>query len=557
MKRAPGAKPPESRGATAQSDAPAEDARAIQERLRTEIAGRQEIEAAFRASQERFQALVDAIPQLAWTANADGFIHWYNRRWYEYTGATPQHMEGWGWQSVHDPKKLPEVLARWSVSIATGESFDMIFPLRGADGVFRSFLTRVLPLKDAAGTVTQWFGTNTDVDELQRAQEALARQTEELARADRSKDEFLAMLAHELRNPLAPIRNAAEILREGDPTQREEAAAILALQVESMGRMIDDLLDVSRINEGKIGLRKSIVSMEAILDAAAHLNRAALDGRGQTLEIALPRKAIFLEADATRLAQVFGNLLSNACKYGSAGGRIVVTAAFEDRESEAAPEAVVRVRDDGMGMAPELLPRIFDLFTQGDRALDRAQGGLGIGLTVAQRLVKLHGGSIEAHSDGPGCGSEFVVRLPATRRGPVSHSQPRPPAPPEAPRRMLIVDDNEASAVTMAALQSRRGHITRTAFTGEQALALAGEFKPDVLLLDIGLPGLDGYEVARRMRADTAHAGIFIIAMTGYGSDDDRAKARAAGFDKHLVKPVDLDLLREWLLGWEPSAGNA
>jgi len=371
----------------------------------------------------------------------------------------------------------------------------------------------------------------------------------QLAKADRSKDEFLAMLAHELRNPLAPLRNSAEILRTtgASADTREQAHRILARQIENMSRMIDDLLDVSRITEGKIELRKQVVALEAIFNAATSLARPGIEARGQELAITLPAEPVFLNADAARLDQVFGNLLVNACKYSNSGCRISLSAERAAADGTAPPEVIVRVRDNGIGIAPELLPRIFDLFVQATRALDRAYGGLGIGLTLVQKLVKMHGGSVEARSEGIGHGSEFIVRLPILP-GPVAVPPP-PPAPParETPRRMLIVDDNEDSARSMSTLQRLRGHETRTAFTGPDAVAAAAEFAPEVVLLDIGLPGMDGYEVARRLRAMPALAGAFLVAMSGYGSDEDRTHAREAGFDEYLVNPVDLDLLRAWL----------
>ncbi len=357
------------------------------------------------------------------------------------------------------------------------------------------------------------------------------------------------MLAHELRSPLAPLRNAAEILRTAGARAktREQAQRVLARQIENMSRMIDDLLDVSRITEGKIELRKQAVALEAIFTAAADVARPEIAARGQNLTVTLPPEPIFLNVDATRIEQVLGNLLANARKYSNSGCHISLSAERATAQGAEPPEVIVRVRDDGIGITPELLPRIFDLFVQATRAVDRAHGGLGIGLTIVHRLVKLHGGSVEVYSEGLGHGSEFIVRLPILS-GPAAAPSSLPPAPArETPRRMLIVDDNVDSARSMAALQRLRGHETRTAFTGSDAVVAAVDFAPEVVLLDIGLRGMDGFEVARRLRAMPALADAFLVAMTGYDSDEDRAHARTAGFDEYLVKPVDLDLLREWL----------
>jgi signal transduction histidine kinase len=388
-----------------------------------------------------------------------------------------------------------------------------------------------------------------DITERRLLENSLVERVAELARADRSKDELLAMLAHELRNPLAPLRNAAEILNTADVSAEEhgEAQRILARQIENMSRMIDDLLDVSRITEGKIQMCPQVVALADILTAAANIARSGIASRGQSLEVSLPAEPIFLNADATRLEQVFGNLFTNASKYSDSGCPFRLSAErVAGRENEP-PEVIVRVSDDGIGIAPELLPRIFDLFVQATRAPAREQGGLGIGLTLVHRLVKLHGGSVEARSEGLGRGSEFIVRLPILSGPPVTlRSTPAPPVR-ETPRRMLIVDDNEDSARSMATLQRRRGHEARAVFTGPDALVAAAEFMPEVVLLDIGLPGMDGFEVAQRLRAMPALAGAFLAAMSGYGSPEDVAHARAAGFDEYLVKPADLDLLRAWL----------
>jgi signal transduction histidine kinase/ActR/RegA family two-component response regulator len=401
-------------------------------------------------------------------------------------------------------------------------------------------------IRDAEGRVHSVTAAITDISERHMLEDALVERAAELGRADRSKDEFLAMLAHELRNPLAPLRNAAEILQTEGTTADEcgEAQHIINRQIENMTRMIDDLLDVSRITEGKVELQKHPVALDAILTEVISLARSNCAARHQKLEVSIPTDPIYLNADATRLEQVFSNLLGNACKYSGEGRHISLTA--ECAAGVDPPEVIVRVRDDGSGIDPVLLPRVFDLFVQATRALDRAHGGLGIGLTLVSRLVKLHGGSVEARSEGLGKGSEFIVHLPTLQKAPPKSALP-PPAAREIPRRILIVDDNSDSVRSMAILQTRRGHVVRTASTGPDAVAVAVEFLPEVVLLDIGLPGMDGYEVVRQLRAIPALADAFIVGMSGYGSDEDRANAREVGFDEYMVKPVDLNLLREHL----------
>ncbi len=401
-------------------------------------------------------------------------------------------------------------------------------------------------MRDGSDKPSRLLAVSRDVTARHEMAQTLASQAAALRDADRSKDEFLAMLAHELRNPLAPLRNAAEImnLEETNSEERQHAQNIIARQIDNMTRMIDDLLDVSRITHGKIELRKKPVALEEILTAATSVVRASCASHHQELTVSMPPEPIYLNADATRLEQVFGNLLGNASKYSGDGSHIVLRA--ERNMSAVPPEVSVSVSDNGIGISSELLPQIFDLFVQATRALDRAHGGLGIGLTLVQRLVKMHDGSIEAHSGGLGKGSEFIVRLPILREPP-----PRPAMPPrpprETPRRILIVDDNTDSAQSLAMLQRRRGHETCTAFTGPEALTAALEFKPEVVLLDIGLPGMDGFEVAHQLRAMPWLQDVFLIAMSGYGSPEDRATAHQAGFDEYLVKPIDLAVLSQYL----------
>jgi PAS domain S-box-containing protein len=400
-----------------------------------------------------------------------------------------------------------------------------------------------IPLPNGKHGVVCYF---SDVTSQQVMETKLVARSAALAHADRAKDEFLAMLAHELRNPLAPMRNAAEILSGGTgPEERQQAQRIISRQIENMSRMIDDLLDVSRITEGKIELRKEPVELEPILRAAASLARPGCSALNQNLTVSYPSRPVRLLADATRLEQVLGNLLGNACKYGGEGCRISLSAEVDS--SGEAPEVVIRVKDDGVGIDPELLPRIFELFVQASRTLDRAHGGLGIGLTLVQRLVRMHGGSVEARSEGLGRGSEFMVHLPV-----MEGAVPPPPPPgsrgrPAKPLRILIVDDNLDAAESMAMLQQIRGHETRTAHTGPDAVRMAAEFLPQAVLLDIGLPGMDGYQVARRLRAMPGVESAFLVAMTGYGSEKDRRRAKDAGFDEHLAKPADLELLCRWL----------
>ncbi|QEL16242.1 ATP-binding response regulator [Limnoglobus roseus] len=365
-----------------------------------------------------------------------------------------------------------------------------------------------------------------------------ARQAEELRDADRRKDEFLAMLAHELRNPLAPIRNGLAILHmaDGDRAVLRRTHGMMSRQVDHLSRLVDDLLDVSRITRGKVELRLEAVDLNAVLRRAAETARPLIDARRHRLTITQPGRPVMVSADPTRLTQVVGNLLTNAAKYSDEGGHI-------DLILEEDGVAIVRVRDTGLGIPADMLPRVFDLFTQVGRTLDRADGGLGIGLTLVKSLVELHGGTVSAASEGPGKGSEFTVRLPKLVR--VEEGGKAEPAAVAGvtPRRVLIVDDNPDAGDSLATLLEMTGHQVEVARTGHQAIEAAARLRPEVAVLDLGLPGMSGYELAGRLRAQAFGRDVTLVALTGYGQEEDRRRSHAAGFDHHLTKPADLSAL--------------
>ncbi|MEO8268940.1 MAG: PAS domain S-box protein [Aureliella sp.] len=804
-----------------------------------DVSRRRRAEAALRESEEKLSLLVNTIPQLAWMARSDGEILWYNRRWYEYTGTTPEQMEEAGWQSVHEPVVLPKAIEQWNSSIATGEPFEMMFPLKAADGQYHPFLTRVNPLRDETGNIRYWFGTNTDITELRQAREALAISEErlrlalvagrmgvwdwnirtselkwsdsleplhglapgtfggtfdhfqqlihaddresvnaaiqqaieicgefytefrniwpngsihwiagsgkvfpdddgqpirmigigvevtqrkradqtakflsdasaalsvlvdfdstlqkisalavpsfadwatvdlieadgslrrvsvshvdaakvqlaheihrrfppdpesrqgvwnilrtgkseivseitnellelsvknvdllgimrqlglksyigvpltvrgktlgvitfinaesghrydqtdlavaedlvsraaiaiensqlyrELRDADKRKDEFLATLAHELRNPLAPIRNGLEVMRlsGSENSIMADTRSMMERQLNQMIRLVDDLLDVSRITRDKLELKKMQVELRTLVHCAVETSRPLIEEAGHTITVTLPPTPIYLNADQTRLAQVFSNLLTNSAKYTPSGGRIWLTAErFGD-------EVAVTVRDTGLGIPAESLPKIFQLFSQVDDNMERAQGGLGIGLNLVQRLVAMHDGSVEARSDGPGQGSEFTVRLPVPKllqqAAPVQHEDSLAVT---AQRRILVVDDNRDSAMSLGMMLKLKGNEIEMAHDGLAAVEAAERFRPDMILLDIGLPKLNGYDACRRIRKQPWSDDIEIVALTGWGQEEDRRRSKEAGFDHHLVKPVELAALETLL----------
>ncbi len=370
-----------------------------------------------------------------------------------------------------------------------------------------------------------------------------ARLYDQLRDQDRRKDEFLATLAHELRNPLAPIRTGLHILRmNADVEQGEKTREMMERQLGHLVRMVDDLLDVSRITLGKVTLKKSRVDFRSVLHSAVETTRPLIEAGGHEFAVRVAQGPLPLDVDPTRLAQVLANLVNNAAKYTPAGGRIQLGAEVDGAM------LVVRVSDTGVGIPSEMLPEVFDMFTQVGRSIDRSQGGLGIGLTLVRRLVEMHGGSVEAESAGADAGSTFTLRLPlapelAEPSRPVNHELPTN----GSALRILVVDDNVDGAETLAMLLELQGHVTRLAHSGTDALAAAGEFHPQVVFLDIGLPGLNGYQVARKLRADPLLVQPVLVALTGWGSDEDRKQAHAAGFDRHMVKPVDTDKLAELL----------
>jgi PAS domain S-box-containing protein len=375
---------------------------------------------------------------------------------------------------------------------------------------------------------------------------------EKLKEADRRKDEFLATLAHELRNPLAPMRTGLEILKiAGDGATSEKARGMMERQLGHMVRLVDDLLDLSRITRNKIELRRERTDLRLIVDNALEASRPFIDEGGHQIVVEAPREPVWLCADPTRVAQVISNLLNNAAKYTPRGGRIEV----EVRRDEDA--AIVRVRDNGDGIPQEMLGSVFDMFTQVSQGIARTQGGLGIGLTLVRRLVEMHGGSVFAHSEGLGTGSTFVVRLPLATEAVVSdRGSARQAHESTGTLRVLVVDDNVDAAQTLALFLDMAGHATQTAYTGPEALAAAAEFRPDVVLLDIGLPGMNGYEVARELRAGPSSP-LLLVALTGWGTAQDRELARAAGFDHHLTKPADPNRVQALLaehLADRPSA---
>ncbi len=412
-------------------------------------------------------------------------------------------------------------------------------------GQARWMAYKVLTLTDPAGRPVALATVSQDVTERRRLEDDLRKLAADLSEADRRKDEFLATLAHELRNLLAPVRNAVQVIRLApDPSAGERARTLMERQLQQMVRLVDDLLDVSRIGTGKLELRRERVPLSVVVNSAVETSRPLIEHLGHELTVTLPDEPVAVDADPTRLTQVLSNLLNNSAKYTDRGGHIWLTA---ERQGD---DVVMSVRDTGIGIAADQLPRVFGMYSQVHSSLGRSQGGLGIGLTLVKRLVEMHGGRIEASSEGPGKGSEFVVRLPAAMAsGPETAGRTDEPPAPTSSLRILIVDDNRDAADSLAMLLRLMGNDTRTAYDGQQGLDVAGEFRPEVMLLDIGLPRLNGHEVCRRVREQSWGKEVVLIALTGRGQEEDRRRSDEAGFDHHMVKPADPQDLMKLLAG--------
>jgi PAS domain S-box-containing protein len=507
----------------------------------------QEAAEAIRASERRFRALVERSFDVVALLSADGVIQYVTPGSVHVIGYPPEEFVGRNAFELMHPDDVERVGGLFQQLLREpGISLTAVFQYRHKDGTWRWIEATGLNLitEPAVGAVVVNFH---DVTPTKQAEEALRE-------ADRRKDEFLAMVAHELRNPLAPIRNALQVMRLRGSDRREAvgwAQDMMERQVRHLVRLVDDLLDISRIGRGKIQLRKEPVELSQVVTLAVETSRPLIDAHRHELTVALPPAPVRLEADRDRLAQVVANLLNNAAKYTESGGRIRLTAA---REGAA---VVLRVEDNGVGIAPEMLPRVFDPFAQADRSLHRAQGGLGVGLTLVKRLVEMHGGSVAAESAGPGRGSTFTVRLPAGPGSPLPHpageAPPRDGLPPSA-RRLLVVDDNVDAAESLARMLRLTGHEVRTVHEAAAVLDAARAFQPEVVLLDIGLPGgMTGYELAPRLREVPGLRNVLLVALTGYGQDEDRRRSSEVGFDAHLVKPADLAELQRLLTGAPPA----
>jgi PAS domain S-box-containing protein len=483
-------------------------------------------------AQARLAAIVESSQDAIISKTLDGIIQTWNAGAERLFGYRAEEAIGQPITLIIPPDRLSEereILAR----LGRGERIEHYETIRVArNGRQIDISLTISPVRDADGRVIGASKVARDITERREAVEALKE-------ADRRKDEFLALLAHELRNPLAPLRNGLEVMRlaADNPVIVAKTRDMMDRQLSHMVRLIDDLLDISRINRHKMELRCARVTLADVIGNAVETTRPAIEAAGHELSVSLPPEPIHLTADLTRLSQVFANLLNNSAKYTERGGRIWITA---EREGD---QVMVRVRDTGIGIPAEALPNIFDMFSQVDRSIERSTGGLGIGLALVKGLVEKHGGTVEAASPGQGKGSTFRVRLPVLKeRAESASGEPAGESPESARsrRRILVVDDNRDSAASMAMMLQLLGHEVRTAHDGLETLELAERFRPQVVLMDIGMPRLNGYDATRSIREQPWGRDVAIVALTGWGQEVDRARSKEAGCDGHLVKPVNL-----------------
>jgi PAS domain S-box-containing protein len=513
------------------------------QKLAEELAERHRVEASLRRSQQLYRSIGESIDYGVWLSDAQGNMTYASESLLELIGAPLAEYAGNGWFAFMHPDERAATGEAWRTCVAAGRHWDREVRFRGVDGLYHPVLSRGVTLRDDEGRIIGWAGINLDISRQRAAQETLRE-------ADRRKDEFLATLAHELRNPLAPIGNAVAVmaLKTTDPSVKW-ARDIIDRQVSQLRRLVDDLLDVSRITQGKVALRLEPVVLADVVRAAVDTSRPLIDAARHQLVVELPQAPVRFVGDAVRLSQCLSNLLNNAAKYTPPGGVI------ELRVEAASGELTIRVRDNGIGIAPDALGSIFEMFGQADRGLDRSQGGLGIGLTLVRSFIGMHGGTVDARSDGPGRGSEFCVRLPLRLPGHASPdgTLPFPVRERAAPCTVLVVDDNVDGSESLAALLRIVGYDVCVAHDGERAMPLAAELRPAVVLLDIGMPKMDGHEAARRIRAQPWGREILLIAVTGWGQESDRQRSRDAGFDHHMTKPVDTERLLQLMATASPA----
>jgi PAS domain S-box-containing protein len=521
-----------------------------------EIIERKRSEEALQVSERLHRAIGESIEYGVWISAPDGRNTYASESFLKLVGLTQEQCSNFGWGDVLHPDDAERTMARWKECVRTGDKWDIEHRFRGVDGQWHPVLARGVPVRNERGEIDGWAGINLDISHLKQTEADLREREAALREADQRKNEFLAGLSHELRNPLSPIANSLYILDHAAPgsDQARHAQAVIGRQVGQLSRLVDDLLDVTRVSHNKLSLQWQRLELNELVRRTVDDHRLQFDQNEVRLELFPAPEPVFVDGDRHRLAQIVGNLLQNAVKFTGLGGTTRVSVSTDTP----AKRAVVRVADTGVGMAKEMLARLFQPFAQADSTLARNQGGLGLGLALVKGLVEMHGGDIEAHSAGPGQGAEFVVSLPLTLGEAPADRRAHSGAPaPGGRRRVLIIDDNvDAADMLREALELSR-HEVEVAYNGPTGIAKAREYRPEVVLCDIGLPGMDGYQVARTFKADEGLCSVFLVALTGYALTEDLAQAQEAGFDRHLAKPPSLEQIEELLGAYARQArGN-
>jgi two-component system CheB/CheR fusion protein len=511
-------------------------ARERQYQMRSYMQERERITEALRQSERLYRAIGESIDYGVWVCDAEGRNIYSSESFLRLVGLTQKQCSDAGWVSVLHPDQRERTLEAWMKCVREGSTWDVEQEVLGVDGQYHPLLARGVAVKDEHGNPLCWAGINLDIRRLKQAEASLRE-------ADRRKDEFLATLAHELRNPLAPIKNALELLRANAASDATSqwSLGVIDRQVRHLGRLVDDLLDVSRITQGKIALRRERVALADVVRAAVETSEHSIQAGEQKLSVSLPPESVTLDADPVRLSQALSNLLNNASKYTPKHGHIALRA-----QRTADGGLLIALKDDGIGISSQMLPSVFEMFVQSESSRGYAQGGLGIGLTLVRTFVQMHGGTVEARSDGLGKGSEFVVHLPhamVVDRAPALLPDISEKDIATAPRRVLVVEDSADGAESLRLMLSAAGHDVRVAQDGIEAVETADRFKPEIILMDMGLPRMDGYEAAARIRERGWAKEVRVIAITGWGEEDVRRRALAAGCDQHLVKPVEPTVL--------------
>lgn len=505
----------------------------------TDISEPMRNETALRESEAKFRTITDAMPQMVWSTLPDGHHDYYNQQWYAFTGVPPGSTDGEGWNGMFHPEDQEHAWSIWKECLKTGEPYHIEYRLRHHSGTYRWVLGCALPVRDDKGKIIRWMGTCTDIHEQREA-------TELLRQMDKRKDEFLAMLAHELRNPLAPITTAAQLLSfaQHDVARVREISNVISRQAAHMTSLIDDLLDVSRVTRGLITLQNEPVDIKSVVNEAVEQARPLIEAKSHQIDVLSYARKCTVLGDRKRLIQVIANLLTNAAKYTPNGGCLAVSTNVRDGQ------VTIVIRDSGVGMSTELLAHAFDLFVQGERTPDRSQGGLGIGLALVKSLVQLHGGTVRAYSEGMNKGTQMTVSLPCAEKDNqhslfLAHENATAPGHPGL--RLMIVDDNEDAGNTMAMLLQTIGYDVYVEYSASSALERARTVLPQICLLDIGLPDMDGKELAQHLRTLPGMKNVILVAITGYGQLQDKEATETAGCNTHFVKPVDIQELTKWL----------